>query len=52
MFLVCVVILAKSFQKRKDKEEKSLFLSDEEVVMNEKDFFLHSKSTKKSKTGD
>ena len=36
----------------KDKEYKSLFLTDEEVVMIEEDFFLHSKSTKKSKTGD
>ena len=44
MFLVCVVILAKSFQKRKDKEEKSLFLSDEEVVMNEKGFFSFLKA--------
>ena len=45
-------IKPEAFKKRKDEEHKSLFLTDEEVAAIEKEFFLHSKSSKKSKTED
>ena len=39
-------------QKKRKEEDKSLFLTDEEVAAIEKEYFLHSKNNKKSKSED